>query len=1262
MPRPTSRQRHAAILFVLAALLVSLLPPEASATPQSTYGTLVGVIEDAAGKPIPNAQVRIVGASGNPKTVRTDGSGNYRVQFLQPGLYTLQVSADGYRDASLAGVRISVTVEFPVVPPIRLSSLAATAPTPAGGEGAPVNGADTPTAGPTPTLPPGNPGPSSEGTAREPLISLFDPTRRANFNSLSLQNVPVPGIRSFDEFAHLVSGVSPAPETLSSVPGPGIGAGIGTAGQFSVNGQRPRSNNFQIDGSDNNDPDVGVRRQGFVALVPQSLESVEEFQISTSLWSAESGRNLGSQVNVVTRLGGDAVHGKVYGFLNHDSLNARDPFDWTSSSLPATSSVFSTATGLQATLDGAPLATTPNLGGEDPYTRLQTGFVVGGPIVRGKTHYFGSFEYQKISASEETNFAVPTLDERGFVRSGGSGLVFPRYEPFDILEPTPAFPTTIVGDSLFSLFPFPNNPLGPYGEHNYTEILPADGRGAIGSIGVDHAMLLFGKETELTGRYNLTDDVRIVPAVGGALFSTIEADTRTQNLSFIATTVLTPRLSNLFRASYGRTRIDFAERRNSYLAPSALASTPFLLNAPVRLNGTFSLANDFGAFRPTEAKLFSGGTFLAEQSLGPLGQIAIGGYSPVGVDVYTFPQERTSRTLQFADTFSYSRAAHNIRFGGDVRPIRLDSDQQRNSRPVATFNPAFYFGNPVRAVAGGGRRLSDAEFILSGADLAALGAPSDYFQTLATSDVSASAISLRFTEWDGFVQDDWRVRPNLTINLGLRYEYNEVPREADNLIEDSFSSDFVRAIPQLEQIVAGRTEIYDADWNNFGPRVGFAWDPFRNGTTVVRGGFGIYYDAVLGAVVSQSRNVAPNFVTFDIGFIGEFKVTDPFFLRNPTLINLIDPGSLNNLRPGTTALDAYTRLRDSRFSGASPALSFVLPERELQSPYAQQFGLTVEHELAFDYAVSASYTGVLSRHLLRANAPNLGPSATPLLAAVLPDSTQVANPISVGIATPITRPYGDLGAFTIFESSGKSSYHGLQLEVKKRYSRFYTLQAAYTWSHSIDDASDVFDLAGSSALPQNPFNLALERASSSFDVRHRFATSLVWDLPWWRDETGVRRALLSGWRVADRIEASSGLPYTIVSTFDIDGNGLLTDRPLDAGIRETGDAANPVTTNVAPLDYVGFLGAGFYDIEQRGGSLGRNAFRGPASFRVDLALVKLFDVTEDVDLELRTEVFNLFNHANYGLPVRYLEAPGFGRATTTTIPSRQVQFALKLGF
>ena len=265
--------------------------------------------------------------------------------------------------------------------------------------------------------------------------------------------------------------MAPPPQTLGSVAGPGVGAGVGSAGQFSVNGLRSRGNNFTVDGSDNNDEDIGVRRQGFVALIPQPIESVQEYQVITLLAPAQFGRNLGGQVNAVSESGGDETHGTIYGMFNSSQLNARSAFDTTFGN---SATDLRTLTGQPVLLNGAPIVVRNQSGGEDSFTFVQGGFVLGGPLQKTRMFYFVSAEGQLINASEEKSFAVPTLEQRGVFRSGASGLF---RDPFTGAS-VATVPSSRNGAALFNLFPFPNSPNGVYGVNTLTELLPADARGA----------------------------------------------------------------------------------------------------------------------------------------------------------------------------------------------------------------------------------------------------------------------------------------------------------------------------------------------------------------------------------------------------------------------------------------------------------------------------------------------------------------------------------------------------------------------------------------------------------------------------------------------------------------------------------------------------------------------------------------------------------------------------------------------------------------
>src|SRR5581483_2670514 len=560
-----------------------------------------------------------------------------------------------------------------------------------------------------------------------------------------LNTLPLPGIRSFETLAFLLPGVAPPPQPTGNSVGPGIGAGIGTAGQFSVNGQRARSNNFTIDGSDNNDEDVGVRRQGFVSLSAQGIESLQEFQMATHLWDSGGGRNTGSQVNAISQSGTSLIHGSAFGFFNHDALNARDFFDYKSDKsqvYPLRARVPARFTG-NAQDDLVPVkivgtdgvardVVQPNPSeGENPFQRYQAGFTIGGPISKKffgplapegqpKTFFFTAFERQEIRARQETHFSVPTVAQRGLLGSGASGFAITG---LNLGANNPIFrPTFTAGDAIFSLFPFPNNPVGPYGENTFTEVLRANGEGTVFSLKFDHNFNLFGPEVRhtFTARYNFTQDEREIPAVGGAIFSGVEPRIGTHNLSLFLNSQFTARISNQIRGSFGRTRLRFTAIRDPFLAPSSLVlndplNSQFLLNRDTRLlnisctdvpslpvrprQGCFNLPgivgsrNAFATYFPQQINngRIDGYQFPVigvENNLGPVGQLIVHPFSPLGADSYLFPQGRVNNTYQIADTLTFFSGAHTFTLGADIRRTQLNSFLDRNFRPQIIFGGA----------------------------------------------------------------------------------------------------------------------------------------------------------------------------------------------------------------------------------------------------------------------------------------------------------------------------------------------------------------------------------------------------------------------------------------------------------------------------------------------------------------------------------------------------------------------------------------------
>ena len=1317
MPRNLSSSglSRKALTVVFAALLglASAVPINAQDT---VTGAFEGFVTDSKnGNAIARASVQIINQSTQvPVAKRTDTQGRFYQGLLQPGLYAIRVTADGYQ-VKVVEQRLLATKENTVQPlPIKLD---AEAPPP------PPSTTKPPETGPTPTTEEPKPKPtpliperrwSLLGDVGQIVAEISAANgRRGAYTEAEVSVLPIGAgalVRSFDELSFRLPGVALPPQTLGGMAGPGVGSGVGSAGQFAVNGLRSRANNFTVDGSDNNDEDIGVRRQGFFSLVPQPIESIKEYQVITHLAPAQFGRNFGAQVNAVSKSGGSQPHGALYGFLNTSDLNARDFFDTTNGNAVRP---LIAGQNQPVLLDGQPLTVRNGSGGKDSSTFGNVGFNIGGPLSRpdngsGRSaFYFLSAEGQLLNASKEVSFAVPTVEERGFGRTGATGIFrtpLPGLNPrFPAGSDNFFYPTTADADSIFSLFPFANNPRGVYGPNTFTQTLPASAQGKIVSGKVDGNFKLFDRQQSVAARYNLTDDWRTLPATGGAIFSSLRPRVRTQNFSaFLNSELSGPQsarpIFNQLRFSYGRTRLVFDEERNLALGgvsdgifrlPSQLfPNEPFLLNA-VEI-GNFTLPADFGVPNRGPVRYLTTGV-TTEDILGPVGQVNIAGFSPVGVDVFNFPQRRTNNTWQLADTLTLRTGAHSFAFGADMRRTELNSDLPRNARPLITFAgaPRLLFDfDPATRRATNFRLGND---FIPGVDLAAASAASGFQQTLAT---GPSDIALRYYQLNFFAQDEWRLLPNLSLSAGLRYEYNTPPRERRRRIENTFNSRDLSAVPGLSRFIDGRRRIFETDQDDFAPRVAVAYSPSLFGpdrATVIRGGYGLFYDQILGAVVSQSRNVFPTFLTAnlpgggfgrDFGLLGVFNPSDLFrLIADLRGREIIRPGTLNQIGAGISTAELALLINQFVTGEVDPSeniLGATLPARRLHTPMAHHYSFSVEQQLGSNLVASAAYVGTLGRNLLRFTTPNLGPNEFLLPVAIDVNSfTPDVFGFALAPGTRVTpdgfivggRPLSGVGSVNIFETTARSRYDSLQLQLRGRLRTSMQYQLAYTFSKAIDDVSDVFDLAGASALPQRSCtvdqiacNYRSERGLANFDARHRFSYNFIYSFPDFRHSDLAYRLLLGGWGLAGTGEFQSGQPFTVNSIYDVNLDGNLTDRlnRLSASnlIRSTGSRRQRL---LRTTDDLGQLAALLAPVGSNGDQ-GRNTFRSGNYLLLNLALMKHFVFTDDQQLVFRAEFFNFIDRENFGVPVRLLEAPSFGAATDTVTPGRRIQFALKYLF
>ena len=1221
--------------------IVSCLFLGAPAVAQDTVtGAFAGRVSNSKTQaPIKGADVQIINRqTGVAIFLRTDSEGRFYEGQLAPGLYQIRVSVLGFQPREIIQeLKITYTDEVIPVP-------------------VPLDPAPAPSiALPTPTAPD-----TTDSDIRVEM-NRADARRSGSFTNevLTLPLGATTLIPSFDELALLLPGVAPPPETVGNVAGPGVGPGVGSAGQFAVNGLRSRANNFTVDGSDNNDEDIGVRRQGFVSLISQPLDSIQEYHVTTLLAPAQFGRNIGAQVNAVSKSGGDRIHGTIYGSINSSQLNKRRFFDTSSDDDPFP---LRTGNNQPVLLDGQPIMLRNPSGGEDSFTLGQGGFVLGGPLQPKRVFFFLSAEQQLLNSTQEQSFAVPTLEQRGAFGTGTTGIF---RDPFNG-NPTSANPTGRNGATILTLFPFPNSPGGVYGANTFTQVLPSGGRGKVMSAKVDGNFSAWERPQSITARYNFTDDFRNIPVVGGAIFSTLKPRIRTQNLSLywnskISQPYSTTMIFNQVRLSYGRTRLRFEDVPDrEFLIPSQdFPNTPFLLNARQLFNSTLPSAPGVANEGPVSYTRLPN---TVEDEFGPVGQITIAGFSPLGVDVFNFPQRRVNNTYQFADQLTVRLGRHNLTFGTDNRRTELNSELPRNARPFITFGgaPRLIFENGAFRFPTG----NDPNPLIRPVDLAAIGAPNNLFLTLSTG--GGDSISLRSYQLNFYAQHDWHLRQNISLSYGLRYEYNTPPRELNRRIESTFNDPSLDLVPGLGEFINGRTRISDPDLNNFAPRVSLAYSANlfgNNRQSVFRAGYGLFYDQILGAVVSQSRNVFPNFLTLNFGggiltsILGEF----PLVVYNParSVINLPDgrfvpivaPGTLNQLNPDVGVNNIIAFVKDNFPNAIGP----TLPARRLEMPTAHHFAFTFEQQLGLNLVISSAYVGTRANHLLRFSTPNLGPGLT-----LIPTSFSVVQeiftvPEFLGRAIIPGRPVQGLGAINIFETTASSRYDSLQLQARGRLRRSLQYQVSYNLSKATDDVSDVFDLAGGSALPQNSLTFAGERGPANFDARHRITYNFIYTLP---DYSGRRRgirSLFSGLQIAGTGRFQTGQPFTVNSTIDVNLDGNLTDRlNTTDGIVITGDRRQPLRlTTDNTLSLLAPFG--------EDGKIGRNTFRAGNLLELDLAITKRFKIGPN-NLIFRTEVFNFINRTNFGVPVRFLEAPGFGKATNTVTSGMRIQFTMKLSF
>ena len=781
------------------------------------------------------------------------------------------------------------------------------------------------------------------------------------------------------------------------------------------------------------------------------------------------------------------------------------------------------------------------------YNRSQSGFSLSGPIVHDRTFFFVDYEATRFTQGITTVTNVPTLAER---QGDFSHSLLPRpINPFTRQpfpgDRIPSFFQHPVGAALAQLYPLPNRDV-PF--QNFVSSPTREEHVDRFDAKIDHN---FNRSSKLTARYSFNDGRLFEPFSDGATFAKVpgfgfDRPLRAQNLVVSQMNVLSANVINDTRVVVNRVARG-VQQENIGTSINRLVGLPELSDDP----RTWGLSG-----------------------------VTVTGLSPLG-DEFNNPQDSALTTVQMMETLTWARGAHLVKAGVDLRFTRQRAFRDLQSRGFLAFSDFGFTGNA----------LAD---LLLGLPVTTGGARIDNPQNLRTQSYNA------------FVQDDYQVTPSVTLSAGLRYELNTPPVDANDR-----ASLFDPATGSLVQVGTGGVPRagYDTDKNNLAPRVGLAWTPDGSGRTVVRSGYGIYYDQSALAP-GEGLYFNPPFFTFSL-----------YFPSAQQLITLSDPFP-------------------SGFPPLPPsALTF---QRDLRTPYQHHWNVGVQHEIGSGRTVEIAYVGTRGRNLIRGR-----------------DINQAA-PSSV---VPNLRPNPFFFDIVAVESTARSEYDALQLRFQERLSSG-TVLASYTLGDCRDDASGFFASTGDPNFPQDSNDPSAELGPCSFDARHRFTLSFAYELPFgaghrWAT-AGWPAAVFGDWQAAGIVTLQSGRPFTVALVPELDNSNTgraalgfgFNDRP-----NVVGDPSLSNPTRGAWFDASAFTLPPFGTF----GDAGRNSLVGPGFANVSLGLVKHLDLSNSTRLQLRVEAFNLFNRTNFGLPDGFFGSPTFGQILRTGEP-RRLQLGARLLF
>lgn len=1272
-------------LFPLA-LVITIGAATAFSQAQASAADLTGTVVDPNGAVVAGATVTARNLGTNiERTATSSDDGTYRLIGLPPGEYEVTAEAATFKKVSITPVRLTVgqAAELRIAMEI-------------GAADAIVNVT----------------GESVEliETTKTNISTTIDQTR--------IENLPI-NERSATGFALTISTVG-RDNGRPVGPAPTSGLNIG--------GQRGRSTLVQVDGADFTDNSINAARSTV------SQEAVQEYQVTTNSYMPEFGRATGGIVNVVTKSGTNEFRGNIFGFIRDKSVQARNPF--------------------APVIDGDPEK-------KAPYTRVQYGATLGGPVIKERSFFFASFEQRRRQESGFFTGDIIGRDNSGPATSSISiGAPFlPVAQTFNNLTPAQvAYIQAALGSG--------NIPQAQRAVA-YAHLASAGGQTALNGastlvnflpgLGVPQGSVIGGRFIlsgvpvpltrnaggELVAFRPLAQLRRIFPISEDSTYTSVRYDH-----------MVVPGHQLALRFGYNPSLINGIqdESQNQTLGQNDYSRTGIqdLRDTSVGLSLASVLPNNL----INEAFVNYGRRLAKFDSQVPSVAHQIAGTGFIGSNPFS-PVDRSENRFQLRDNLTWAVGNHVIKVGGDVNWIDISATFELNFPGLFNFgqqaggslvsvpnNPLLPTGPTNPAVPCDNPLLAQRCPALTSVQTYGLGFPSVFIQGFGNPKSAIKNKPMAF-----FVQDTWKVVKNVTLNFGIRYDIEFTEEFAPTAFRDPLTGiTLTEQDVQIAQDALGVTQGFPRDTNNWAPRVGVAWDVFGNGKTLVRAAGGMFYDHPLLAVAFNSDigdgSQQQQATLVPIGGPSPTALFNAFQVFHGTVIPGVTPGVASSAQ----YLSGFQRFNPGTFPGFGPILPFTLHvAKDFQFPYALQGNLGIEQMIGKDMALSANYITVNARHLAHPQDVNIvqsnflvdnfrrftannpvacGPvpcpasgraptslseaafftipnTSSPLYTVLVASNPQYAaqigalvarnnttgaiivNPVvadffrrlgpnyfmvqaasglskaafdaqlagSLRQAGPIN-PYADVNAQM---SDGNSSYNALNLELKKRFSDNIQFFATYTWSHSIDESSDLQTLL----KPQDNTNFKAERSDSLFDQRHRFVFSGVFSTPdGWRSAGGWKR-WVHGFSFSPIIEYGSGRPFNILAVGDSNGDFQSTNE-------------RPTVLPDGTLCQTGVDVGCFQGVFPANGNLGRNMGITHNYFSVDARLTRRIRFGEHMSLDLIAEGFNLFNRFNeasanpfYSVVNAFGERSSGGKyysQPTSAFDPRQFQFGAKFNF